>query len=158
MTNAILPEAGGAHVEELSDPYLLWFWNSNVRTTSIVLNSLVKANVNDAPIRQMVRWMMAARKDGRWGNTQENALAMEALVAYYRKYESAPPDFRAVVKLGTEDLAREEFKGRTTTSKTKELADEQSADSWAGRHVTSADVHARGNRNALLRHASALRL
>ncbi len=121
MANAILPEAGSAHVEELSDPYLLWFWNSNVRTTSIVLNSLVKANVNDAPVRQMVRWMMAARKDGRWGNTQENALAMEALVAYYRKYESAPPDFRAVVKLGTEDLAREEFKGRTTTSKTREM-------------------------------------
>jgi uncharacterized protein YfaS (alpha-2-macroglobulin family) len=46
---------------------------------------------------------------------------MEALVAYYRKYESAPPNFRAVVKLGTEDLAREEFKGRTTTSRTKEL-------------------------------------
>jgi uncharacterized protein YfaS (alpha-2-macroglobulin family) len=121
MANAILPEAGSAHVEELSDPYLLWFWNSNVRSTSIVLNSLVKANVNDAPVRQMVRWMMAARKDGRWGNTQENALAMEALVAYYRKYESAPPDFRAVVKLGTEDFAREEFKGRTTTSRTKEL-------------------------------------
>ena len=121
MMNAILPEAGGAHVEELSDPYLLWFWNSNVRTTSIVLNSLVKANLNDAPVRQMVRWMMGARKDGRWGNTQENALAMEALVAYYRKYESAPPDFRAVVKLGTEDLVREEFKGRTTTSKTAAL-------------------------------------
>ena len=121
MANAILPEAGSAHVEELSDPYLLWFWNSNVRTTSIVLNSLVRSDVTDAPVRQMVRWMMAARKDGRWGNTQENALAMEALVAYYRKFESAPPDFRALVKLGTEDVAREEFKGRTTTSKTKEL-------------------------------------
>ena len=121
MANAILPEAGSAHVEELSDPYLLWFWNSNVRTTSIVLNSLVKADVSDVPVRQMVRWMMAARKDGRWGNTQENAHAMEALVAYYRKFESASPDFRAVVKLGTEDFAREEFKGRTTASKTKEL-------------------------------------
>ena len=121
MANAILPEAGSAHVEELSDPYLLWFWNSNVRTTSIVLNSLVQANVNDAPVRQMVRWMMAARRDGRWGNTQENALAMEALVAYYRKYESAPPDFRAVVKLGTEDITREEFRGRSTTSKTREM-------------------------------------
>ena len=42
----------------------------------------------NAPIRQIVRWMMAARKDGRWGNTQENAHAMEALVNYYRKYES----------------------------------------------------------------------
>jgi uncharacterized protein YfaS (alpha-2-macroglobulin family) len=121
MANAILPEGGGAHVEELSDPYLLWFWNSNVRSTSIVLNSLVKGAVDDAPVRQLVRWMMQVRKDGRWGNTQENALAMEALVAYYRKYEAAPPDFRAIVRLGTEDVAREEFKGRTTTARTREV-------------------------------------
>jgi alpha-2-macroglobulin len=121
LANAILPEAGGAHVEELSDPYLVWFWSSNVRSTSIVLNSLVKANVGDAPIRQMVRWMMAVRKNGRWGNTQENALAMEALVAYYRRFEAAPPDFRAVVTLGAEDLARQEFKGRSTAATAKDL-------------------------------------
>ena len=41
----------------------------------------------------MVRWLMASRKDGRWGNTQENALAMESLVAYYRKYEAEIPSF-----------------------------------------------------------------
>jgi uncharacterized protein YfaS (alpha-2-macroglobulin family) len=121
MANAILPEAGGAHVEELNDPYLLWLWSSSVRTTSIVLNSLVKSNVADAPIRQMVRWMMSARKHGRWGNTQENALAMEALVAYYRKFESAPPDFRAIVRLGTDDLATEQFKGRSTTAIAKDM-------------------------------------
>jgi alpha-2-macroglobulin len=116
MGNAILPEGGSAHVEELDDPYLLWFWNSSVRSTAIVLNSLVKTDAGEAPIRQMVRWMMAVRKNGRWGNTQENVFAMEALVAYYRKYESTPPDFRATVKLGTEDLGRQEFKGRSTTS------------------------------------------
>ncbi len=121
IANAVLPETGGAHVEELSDPHLLWFWNSNIRTTAIVLSSLVRGDVGDAPIRQMVRWMMAARKDGRWGNTQENALAMEALVAYYRKYESASPDFRAVVKLGAEDLARDEFKGRSTKASAKDV-------------------------------------
>jgi hypothetical protein len=69
MANAILPEAGGSHVEELTDPYLLWFWNSNVRSTSIVLNSLVKADVSDAPVRQMVRWMMACGKTD--GETQK---------------------------------------------------------------------------------------
>ena len=51
MANAILPEGGSAHVEELSDPYLLWFWNSNVRSTAIVLNSLVTAGAADAPLR-----------------------------------------------------------------------------------------------------------
>jgi len=121
LANAILPEGGSAHVEELNDPYLLWFWNSNVRSTAIVLNSLVRGDVADAPVRQLVRWMMAARKDGRWGNTQENAMAMEALIAYYRKFEATSPDFRAVVKIGAEDFARETFKGRSTTATSKEL-------------------------------------
>jgi hypothetical protein len=116
MRNAILPEAGSAHVEELNDPYLLWFWNSNIRSTAIVLRSLVRSGVTDAPIREMVRWMMAARKDGRWGNTQENAHAMDALVAYYRRFESVVPDFTAVVALGEQELAREDFKGRSTES------------------------------------------
>lgn len=118
MGNAILPEGGEAHVEELSDPYLLWFWNSNIRSTAIVLNSLVQAGATDAPLPQIVRWLMTARKKGRWGNTQENAHAMAALVAYYRKYEPTVPDFRAVVTLGAREMAREEFRGRSAEAKT----------------------------------------
>jgi uncharacterized protein YfaS (alpha-2-macroglobulin family) len=121
MSNAVLQEAGSAHVEELSDPYLLWFWNSNVRSTAIVLNALTTAGVADAPVRAMVRWMMAARKDGRWGNTQENAHAMEALIAYYRRYESAAPNFSAIVRLGQEELARERFDGRSTESRSTDV-------------------------------------
>jgi alpha-2-macroglobulin len=66
--------------------------------------------------------MMAARRDGRWGNTQENAHAMESLVAYYRKYESVVPDFSAVAKLGDTEILRRQFKGRTTESTTKALS------------------------------------
>ena len=122
MTNAILPEGGSAHVEELSDPYLLWFWNSNVRSTAIVLNSLIRGGLTDTQARPIVRWMMTVRKDGRWGNTQENAHAMESLVAYYRKFESVVPDFTAVVKLSGNEIARQRFAGRTTTSVSKDLA------------------------------------
>jgi uncharacterized protein YfaS (alpha-2-macroglobulin family) len=122
INNAILPEAGSAHVEELSDPYLLWFWNSNVRSTAIVLNSLIRGGITDAQATPIVRWMMQARKDGRWGNTQENAHAMESLVAYYRKFESVVPDFTSVVKLSDKEIARERFAGRTTTSVSTEIA------------------------------------
>ena len=140
MNNAILPEAGASHIEELTDPYLLWFWNSNVRSTAIVLNSLVRgsqpqatsvqgaAAQTDVPpdaIRALVRWLMQVRKDGRWGNTQENALAMEALVNYYRRFEPAAPDFRAVVRLGQQELAREEFRGRSTSLETTAVAMEK---------------------------------
>ncbi len=121
LVNAILPEAGSAHVEELADPYLLWYWNSNVRSTAIALNTLVRGNVSNAPVREVVRWLLTARKKGRWSNTQENALAMEGLVAYYRKFENVTPDFRATVKLGSEDLTRKEFKGRSTESVSTDL-------------------------------------
>ncbi len=62
--------------------------------------------------------MMAARKNGRWGNTQENAHAMESLVAYYRRYEATVPDFTGVAMLGERVVAREQFKGRTTQAAT----------------------------------------
>jgi len=118
ITNAILPEGGSAHVEELNDPYLLYFWNSNVRTTAIVLDTLVRNGADEQLVKQMVRWMMAVRKKGRWGNTQENAWAMEALVDYYRKYESEVPDFTGVVTVGKETLSKDVFKGRSTDAKT----------------------------------------
>src|SRR5262249_38205847 len=114
MRNAILPEAGSAHVEELNDPYLLYFWNSNVRSTAIVLNSFIKSGDAVADRTGLVRWLMAARKNGRWGNTQENAWAMQALVNYYRKYERVTPDFTATVRLDAQELVRDTFKGRTT--------------------------------------------
>jgi hypothetical protein len=122
MGNAILPEAATAHVEEQNDPYLLWYWNSNVRSTAIVLRTLVNASVpGDASVRPMVAWLLQARKNGRWGNTQENAMAMESLVAYYRKFESVTPNFTAVAKLGDTQLASARFEGRSTAAKTAEV-------------------------------------
>jgi uncharacterized protein YfaS (alpha-2-macroglobulin family) len=119
--NAILPEAATAHVEEANDPYLLWYWSSNTRSTAIVLNSLVKANIANAadasaPYHALVAGLLRARdKDGRWDNTQENALALEALVLYYRRFEAVVPDFSASVKMGSTQIASAAFKGRTTT-------------------------------------------
>jgi uncharacterized protein YfaS (alpha-2-macroglobulin family) len=121
IENAILPEAGTSHVEELADPYLLYFWNSNVRSTALVLSTKVRASASSTEVIGMARWLVGARKNGRWGNTQENALAMKALVDYYRKYENVTPDFTATVALGTRELVRETFKGRTTTSVVKDV-------------------------------------
>jgi uncharacterized protein YfaS (alpha-2-macroglobulin family) len=121
MRNAIVSEGGTAHVEELNDPYLLWFWNSNVRSTAIVLDSIVRAWGTEAHVRELVRWLLAARRDGRWGNTQENAYALQALVAYYRAHEAEVPDFRAVVTLAGDELARERFTGRSTEASSREV-------------------------------------
>ena len=55
---------------------------------------------------------------------------MEALVAYYRKYEPTVPNFRAVVTLGTRELAREEFRGRSADASTTARADAAGAGGW----------------------------
>jgi Large extracellular alpha-helical protein len=125
LTNAILPEGGSAHVEELTDPYLMYFWNSNVRSTAIALGSLTRHGESEQLVKQMVRWMMKVRRGGRWGNTQENVWAMESLVDYYRKYESETPDFTAVVKLGSDSMASDVFRGRSTLAKSHDVPMQQ---------------------------------
>ena len=47
---------------------------------------------------------------------------MEALVNYYRKYETVVPNFSAVVTLGADEVAREQFTGRSADSKSKDLS------------------------------------
>jgi uncharacterized protein YfaS (alpha-2-macroglobulin family) len=94
-----------------------WFWSSNVRSTSIVLGTLVRGGEDEEIVKRMVRWLMKARKNGRWNDTQENAWTLEALVDYYRKYESETPDFVATLTLDNAPLARETFKGRSTEAK-----------------------------------------
>ena len=115
IRNAITEEGGSAHIEELTDPYLMWFWNSNIRSTAIALGTLVRSGEEDlSQIRPLVRWLVESRQKGRWGNTQENAWALEALVDYYRRYESVSPDFVATASLGSTTLARRQFAGRST--------------------------------------------
>jgi len=122
IQNSILPEGGSAHVEELNDPYLLLFWNSNVRSTAIVLSSFLRAGATDQnQLARMARWLLAARVKGRWKNTQENAMALEALVDFYRKYESAGPDFSATVSMKDTTIFSAEFRGRSTESKGKDF-------------------------------------
>lgn len=120
--NSILPEGGQAFVNELNDPYLLWFWNSNIRSTAIVMGTLVRGGQDEEIVKRMVRWMMTVRKKGRWGNTQENAWALSAFVDYYRKYENEVPDFLATVALGNETLSTTPFKGRSTEAKTQQFS------------------------------------
>jgi uncharacterized protein YfaS (alpha-2-macroglobulin family) len=121
IRNAVLPEGGTAHVEELSDPYLLWFWNSNVRTTAIALSTLSRRPDGAELAAPMARWLLQARRRGRWENTQENAWALLALVDYYRALEADVPDFGAAVTLDGEVVHQPQFRGRTTAAEVKDV-------------------------------------
>jgi uncharacterized protein YfaS (alpha-2-macroglobulin family) len=73
-----VPAAGLLH-EVKGD--LAWYWSSDVRTTAVVLWALAEAAPGDPRLGQMARALLAARHDGRWGNTQENVFGLLALAS-----------------------------------------------------------------------------
>ncbi len=90
--------------------------NTNVRSTAAVLDGLSRRQDATPFAAGMVRWLLEARHDGRWGSTHENAGVLEAMVAYYRAFEADAPDMIARVGLGAVTLGSAEFHGRSTTA------------------------------------------
>src|SRR5207244_629645 len=122
LANALRLEGDQSHVEELDTDALVWLWNSNTRATALVLDGFVRRGADEPTIRRLVRWLLAARVNGRWGNTQENATALEALVAYYRKYETEIPDMSASVSMGSSTIGTATFRGRSSAAQDVTLA------------------------------------
>ena len=116
LTNALRIDADRAHVEEIDEDALAWLWNTNVRATGVVLEGLSRRKDDATFVAPLVRWLVAARTNGRWRTTHENAMALEALVAYYRAFENEVPRMTASVKLGSAIVGTAAFDGRTTTS------------------------------------------
>ena len=122
ISNALRVEGDRAHVEELDTDELAWLWNSNVRATALVLNGFVERDDKLPLVEPLVRGLLAARVNGRWRNTQENGTALEALVNYYKKYESEIPDMNASVAIGTRTVGSATFRGRSSASQQVRVA------------------------------------
>ena len=97
-----------------------WIYNSNVRTTAIILQTLLETGKTYPLIPKIVRWLLEERKIGRWRSTQENFYVFYALGDYYKEYEEIPPDFKAKVYLAGKLILEEVFKGRNLAVKKTE--------------------------------------
>jgi uncharacterized protein YfaS (alpha-2-macroglobulin family) len=122
ITNALRVEGDEAHVEELDADALTWVWHSNARATAVVLAGFVRRGDAPAMVPRLVRWLLGARREGRWTNTQENATALEALVAYYHAFEAERPDMTATVAIGDRPIGTATFRGRSSTATDVRLA------------------------------------
>ncbi len=56
-----------------------WNWNTDTRTTAIVLNAFVQIDPQNPITANAVRWLMAHRAGGHWHSTQETAWTLIAL-------------------------------------------------------------------------------
>lgn len=88
--------------------------HSNRRTDAIVLDALIRLTPESDLIPKVVAGLMAARDNGRWGNTQENVFVLVAMDAYFNTFENVAPDFVARTWLGDVYVAESAFQGYTT--------------------------------------------
>ena len=152
MSNAILPEAGSAHVEELSDPYLLWFWNSNVRSTAIVLNSWCSAGAAETEIAAD-----GALDDGGAERTAAGATrrrtryAMERSSPTTASTRATVPDFRRRRHARRRGARARAVQGADhRRRRTKDVPMAQVLAKAPRRDDAAADVRARRRRHAVL--------
>ena len=86
---ATVLSAAGAHWEETFKDY--WNWNTDTRTTAIVLNAFVQIDPKNIVTASGVRWLMAHRESGHWQSTQETTWSLIALTNWLtasKEYET----------------------------------------------------------------------
>ncbi|HUI10691.1 MAG TPA: Ig-like domain-containing protein [Bacteroidota bacterium] len=113
LTNMVKIAPTSAHFEERSDYDLWWCWDSNTRTTALIMQALVETQPESPIIPKVVRWLIDQQKVGRWRTTQENIYVVDALATYLRAYEKEEPDFRAKIEMEGRTILDELFKGRS---------------------------------------------
>ncbi len=87
---------------------------SSRRADGVILQSLIEDKPKSDLIAKVVRGLLAHRKKGRWGNTQENAFVLLALDSYFQAYEKVTPNFVAQLWLGKNFAGEQAFRGRST--------------------------------------------
>ncbi len=80
LQNHAIVSPSGIAWQESGDDYLNW--NTDVRTTAIVLQALVEIQPDSPLILDTIRWLMAARHGEAWDTTQETAWAVMALTEW----------------------------------------------------------------------------
>ncbi|HVN53000.1 MAG TPA: Ig-like domain-containing protein [Anaerolineaceae bacterium] len=77
LASAAILSASGTHWEEkTADPLN---WNTDTRSTAIILGALIRVDPKNALNANAVRWLMSNRENGYWKGTQENAWTLMAL-------------------------------------------------------------------------------
>lgn len=117
LNSGAIISATGAHWQESERDW--WNWNTDTRTTAIVLDALARLDPDSALAPSVVRWLMTARTAGRWESTQETAWSLIALTDWMVTTGELDGDFDWGVQLNGEllgqgNVTRENIRDETT--------------------------------------------
>jgi hypothetical protein len=91
LSNAAILSAAGTHWEEkTADP---WNWNTDERSTAIILAALIETDPQNGLNANAVRWVMVNRKNGRWNSTQETTWSLLALTDWVSSTSDLKPNY-----------------------------------------------------------------
>lgn len=114
LNNRVTETAGTAHfVTSYADGAHLLL-ASDRRADGLILDGLIQDQPKNDLIPKIVRGLLAHRKRGHWGSTQENIWVLLAFDRYFHTYEGTPPNFVARAWLGDKLAGEHTFRGRTT--------------------------------------------
>ena len=114
LNNRVTETAGAAHFAVNYQDGAHLILSSDRRADGVLLDALIGDQPKADVIPKIVTGLLAHRKKGHWGNTQENAFVLLALDRYFNTYEKETPDFVARAWLGQDYAGEHTFKGRTT--------------------------------------------
>jgi uncharacterized protein YfaS (alpha-2-macroglobulin family) len=112
IKNGMFITAQTAHFESPRDLPPSWsFLYSPVTTTAQAIRLFLKLEPNSEYIAKFARYILNARKNGRWKHTYENARAIDGLVEISLQREATPPDYTAQILLAGKEVFKQMFKG-----------------------------------------------
>lgn len=112
----------GLHFEEVNSRTYATYFQSDTRTTGVVLQALTDISPDHPYVGKMTKYLTGVRQgDGQWRSTQEAAFSLMALTEVLRTKEKDTPDFKATLAMGAAPLMEDLFKGRSMVTKTKTL-------------------------------------
>lgn len=117
LSAATIQSAAGAHWEETTKDY--WNWNSDTRTTAIVLNTFVLIDPQNPITANAVRWLMAHRDNGHWYSTQETTWSLIALTNWLVTAKEFDTDYKFAVGLNGDLLEQGKSNRENLTDSTK---------------------------------------
>jgi len=94
---------------------------STTKTSALALDAMIREQPDHAVITKLARGVLDGRHHGRWGSTQENLVALQAMRRYFDTYEKVTPNYTGKLWFGTASYAEQPFIGRSNARATASL-------------------------------------
>ncbi len=141
LVNTAVLSATGTHWQEKTTDF--WNWNTDTRSTAIILEALTRIDPKNPLAANTVRWLMAARTDGHWQSTQETAWTLMALTDWMSVSGELQGNYAYAVQLNGQPLGQGQVtKDNLRTSQTLQVAVKDLLAGEANRLVFARDGQA----------------